>query len=110
MPRVRQAILEEVARLHKLVTGVVPRDELCRRYMRIPGVGPITALSFKTAIDDPNRVDSAKTVGAYFRLTPKRWLSGVSVPAEFHPVPARLIEQQKCRRSGHPSAEIRRWW
>jgi len=79
MLRVRQAILEEVARLHKLVIDVVARDELCRRYMRIPGVGPITALSFKTAIDDPNRFDSAKTVGAYFGLTPKRWQSGETI-------------------------------
>lgn len=79
MLRVRQAILEEVARLHKLVIGVVARDELCRRYMRIPGVGPITALTFKTAIDDPGRFDSAKTVGAYFGLTPRRWQSGETI-------------------------------
>ena len=29
------------------------RDELCRRFMAIPGVGPVTALSLSTAIDDP---------------------------------------------------------
>lgn len=79
MLRVRQVILEEVARLHKLVIGVVARDELYRRYMRIPGVGPITALTFKTAIDDPGRFDSAKTVGAYFGLTPRRWQSGETI-------------------------------
>jgi transposase len=79
MLRVRQTIIEEIARLHKLVIGVVARDELCRRYLRIPGVGPITALSFKTAVDDPGRFANAKTVGAYFGLTPKRWQSGETI-------------------------------
>ena len=39
----------------------------------------VTALTFKTAIDDPGRFDSAKTVGAYFGLTPKRWQSGETI-------------------------------
>lgn len=76
MLRVRAVLVTEVARLHKLVMGIVARDELCRRYLRIPGVGPITALCFKTAIDDPARFKSAKIVGAYFGLTPKRHQSG----------------------------------
>ncbi len=79
MLRVRTVIMEEISRLHKLVIGVVARDELCRRYLRIPGVGPITALTFKTAIDDPARFPNAKTVGAYFGLTPKRWQSGETI-------------------------------
>lgn len=76
MLRVRTVLVTEIARLHKLVISVVARDELCRRFLRIPGVGPITALSFKTAIDDPARFRSAKIVGAYFGLTPKRHQSG----------------------------------
>jgi transposase len=79
MLKVRQTMVEEIARLHKLVVDVVARDELCRRYLRIPGVGPITALLFKTAIDDPARFKNAKLVGAYFGLTPKRWQSGETI-------------------------------
>lgn len=79
MLRVRTALITEIARLHKLVVHFVARDELCRRYMGIPGVGPITALTFKTAIDDPSRFKSAKLVGAYFGLTPKRWQSGETI-------------------------------
>jgi len=79
MLRVRTALITEIARLHKLVVQFVGRDELCRRYMGIPGVGPITALTFKTAIDDPSRFKSAKLVGAYFGLTPKRWQSGETI-------------------------------
>lgn len=54
-------------------------DELTRRFMEIPRVGPITALLFKATIDDPTRFKSAKDVGAYFGLTPKRWQSGETI-------------------------------
>jgi hypothetical protein len=33
--------------------------------MAIPGVGPVTALSFVTAIDDPSRFRSSRDVAAY---------------------------------------------
>jgi transposase len=44
--------------------------------MTIPGVGPIAALSFKSAVDDPTRFKRSRTVGAYFGLTPRRYQSG----------------------------------
>ena len=55
----------------KLVAG----HELCRRFMQIPGVGPIAALSFMTAIDDPSRFRRSRDVAAYFGLTSRRWQS-----------------------------------
>jgi transposase len=42
-------------KLHKLVLRIVARDELCRRYLDIPGVGPVTAPIIVTAIDDPRK-------------------------------------------------------
>lgn len=79
MLRVRTVLVAEIARLHKLVIALVLKDELCRRYMAIPGVGPITALLFKATVDDPARFKNAKLVGAYFGLTPKRWQSGETI-------------------------------
>jgi len=46
------------------------RHPVCARMMKIPGVGPITAASFCSAVDDPDRFRRAKDVGAYFGLTP----------------------------------------
>jgi hypothetical protein len=66
MLRARAALWQEYLRLHKLVIAIVRQDELCRRCMCIPGVGPISALAFKTAVDDPRRFLRSKTVGAYF--------------------------------------------
>jgi transposase len=44
--------------------------------MGVPGVGEITALSFKAAVDDPTRFKSSRTVGAHFGLTPRGFQSG----------------------------------
>lgn len=79
MLRARAALWTEYVRLHKLVLQIVGRDELCRRFMSIPGVGPVTALSFATAIDDPHRFRRSRDVAAYFGLTSKRWQSGTSI-------------------------------
>ena len=60
---------EEVRRLAK-------SDETTRRLMTVPGVGVITALTFRHTIDDPSRFRSASKVGAYLGLTPRRSQSG----------------------------------
>ena len=52
--------------------------EVCRRLMEVPGVGPICAISFYTAIEDPERFDTVERVGAYFGLTPRRYQSGAT--------------------------------
>lgn len=51
-------------------------DEICQRLMTTPGVGPITALTFKAAVDDPTRFKRSRTVAAHFGLTPRRFQSG----------------------------------
>ena len=40
--------------------------------MSVPGVGVVTALTFRHTIDDPSRFSSASKVGAYLGLTPRR--------------------------------------
>ena len=44
--------------------------------MTMPGVGPIVALTVKSAIDDPERFRSSKDVGPWVGLTPRREQSG----------------------------------
>lgn len=50
--------------------------EVCRLLMEVPGVGPICALSFYSAIEDPSRFRVATDVGPYLGLTPRRRQSG----------------------------------
>lgn len=62
----RAALWKEYCRLHDPVVKFVARNELCRRFMAISGVGPVTALRFMTAIDDPSQFRRSRDVAAYF--------------------------------------------
>lgn len=75
----RAALWKEYCRLHDLVVRFVARDELARRFMAIPGVGPVTALSFIASVEDPSRFRRSRDVAAYFGLTSRRWQSGTSI-------------------------------
>ena len=51
-------------------------NEVCRLLMGVPGVGPICALSFYTAIEDPHRFRKASDIAPYLGLAPRRHQSG----------------------------------
>lgn len=51
-------------------------DPDCKLLMTIPGVGEITALTYKSSIDDITRFKKSATIGAYVGLTPKQYASG----------------------------------
>ncbi|MBI5162921.1 MAG: IS110 family transposase [Magnetospirillum sp.] len=76
MLRARETMRAEVNALHRKVLEIVRADEVCRRLMTVPGVGALTALTFKSAVDDPTRFSSSKAVGPHFGLTPKKYQSG----------------------------------
>jgi transposase len=73
MLNARGALRKEYCWLHDLLVRLVASHELCRRFMQIPGVGPVAALSFMTAIDDRSRFKRSRDVAAYFGLTSRRW-------------------------------------
>jgi transposase len=72
----RQAIEQQVGDLDRKVMKLARRDVQVRRFMTVPGVGPITALCFKATIDDPTRFRRSRSVGAYVGLTTRRHASG----------------------------------
>ena len=57
---------------------VASNNEVCRRFMEIPGVGPICALNFYAAVGDPHRFLRASDIGNYFGLTPRLYQSGLT--------------------------------
>jgi transposase len=67
---------DQLARLTKQVLDIVRKEEVCRRLMSVPGVGPITALAFRATIDRPERFRRSRDVGAHLGLTPARYQSG----------------------------------
>lgn len=72
----RSGLQVEYTMLHKAMLSIVRKDEVCRRLMTTPGVGPLVAITFKTGVDDPSRIKKSKAVGALFGLTPKKYQSG----------------------------------
>lgn len=73
---VRRALDIEIKTLEKRIVAATADSEVCRRLMTVPGVGPMTALAFVTALDDPHRFRRSSSVGAYLGLTPRRHQSG----------------------------------
>ena len=47
---------------------------------QVPGVGPLTALTYVLTLEDPTRFPRSRTVGAYLGLRPKRRDSGAQQP------------------------------
>ena len=72
----RVVLYQHYLELDRRVKRAASHDDVCMKLMTIPGVGPIAALSFKSAVDDPTRFKRSRTVGAYFGLTPRRYQSG----------------------------------
>ena len=73
---VRESVRREIADLHRKVLALAREDKDSRRSMTVPGIGPITALAFRSAIDDPSRFRRSRSVGTYVGLTPRRHASG----------------------------------
>ena len=59
---------EQLGVLHRQLLEIVRHDEVCRRLMTTPGVGPVVALTFRATVDVPSRFTSSKAV-SYTHLT-----------------------------------------
>ena len=66
----------QIQRLEKEIIGRAREMPACRLLMTVPGVGPITALTFIATIDDARRFSKSRAVGAYAGLTSRRYQSG----------------------------------
>jgi len=75
---VRRVLRQQLAVLHRRLLAIVRDDEVCRRLMTVPGVGPVVALTFRATVDVPARFHNSKAVGAVLGLTPCKHQSGES--------------------------------
>jgi transposase len=73
---VRRVMRQQLATLHKMLLDTVRHDQVCRRFMTAPGVGPVVALTYRASVDQPHRFVHSRAVGAPAGLTPKRHQSG----------------------------------
>ncbi len=72
----RSALRRELAGLERYVWQLAQEDPVCRRLMSMTGIGAVVALTYRSAVDDPDRFTSSKKVGPWVGLTPSRNQSG----------------------------------
>jgi transposase len=72
----REVLARQFGGLDKRIHATARQDDRVKLMMTAPGVGSIVAMAFISAIDDPTRFKSSKSVGPHFGLTPKRYQSG----------------------------------
>jgi transposase len=74
-----EKIEEQLVVLEKKLSLLTKHDQVIQRLLTHPGVGLITAATYKAEIDDPKRFKKSRSVGAYFGMTPRQFSSGETV-------------------------------
>jgi len=69
-------ITKQLAALDKTLAQVVRTDAVAQRLCTVPGIGPVTAITFGAVVDNVARFGNAKEVRAYVGLVPREWSSG----------------------------------
>jgi len=69
-------LVEEANKIDKKMLEIAYNDREVQRFMTIPGVGPVTALTYKAEIFDASRFKESRSVGAYLGMTPTQYASG----------------------------------
>jgi transposase len=108
---VRKAVLGSYNKLHKIVLQLVLDDPLCQRFMMVPGIGAIVALSFEVAVGNPMRFTRSRIVSAHSGLTQRRHQSGTSIDFAAHVTKMDDINARGalCEAATSPLLRSKRW-
>ena len=71
-----RVLREQFVILHRRLLAIVRDDEVCRRQITTPGVGPVVAVTYRATVDAPARFRKSRSVGAAFGLTCSKYQSG----------------------------------
>lgn len=67
---VTDVLNQQIRAADKQIAGLAKANEVCRRLMTVPGIGPTTALRYVATLDDAARFSTAHDVQSYLGLTP----------------------------------------
>jgi len=73
---VHAVLLCEFKAFEKRARSMARSDTKAKLLMTTPSIGPVVALTYAAAIDDPQRFKSSKAAGPHFGLTPRKYKSG----------------------------------
>lgn len=68
--KVSETLSLHIEEVESTIAARAKNNDVCRRLMTVPGVGPTTSLLFVATLDDIQRFSSASKVEAYLGLTP----------------------------------------
>jgi transposase len=74
--KARDSLMTQYCDLHRKLKQVAREDQVCRRLMTAPGVGPVVAVTYRAGVDEAGRFAKSHSVGAHFGLTSRRYASG----------------------------------
>lgn len=74
-----EEVCKNIEMAGKELEAFCKKDTVVELFESIPGVGTITALTYKAVIDNPFRFTKPRDVGAYLGLTPNQYSSGDTV-------------------------------
>lgn len=107
---VRTELMQRLEVLDRMMLTVVRADPVCRRLMTVPGVGPLTALAFRTAVEDPARFAKASLLGSYFGLTPRKYASGdIDRNGTISKCGDKLVRSLLCEAANALLTRVKRW-
>jgi transposase len=64
------------AALDRRIIRSVQGDATCRMLMTMPGIGPITAVTYVAVLEKRDTFKRSRAVGEWLGLTPRRFQSG----------------------------------
>lgn len=73
---IAESLRSHLSNVDDWLLKTVRSNPVCSRFLAIPGVGPVCALSFFSAVEQPFRFQRSSDVAAYFGLTPRLYESG----------------------------------
>jgi transposase len=71
-----EEVCKNIENSEKELELICKKDPIVTLFESIPGVGTITALTYKAVVDNPHRFKNPRDVGAYLGLTPNQYSSG----------------------------------
>ena len=70
------ALTPEIKKIDCALESTAKKDAVIKPLMTVPGVGYLTALTYKVVVDEPTRFKNARAVGAYLGICPSMYASG----------------------------------
>jgi transposase len=70
------ALDQEIARSDRTIAAMARGDEMARRLMTIPGLGPVTASAMAASVQDVSAFSGPREFAAFLGLTPRQNSSG----------------------------------